>query len=672
MLITAGHLLQAWQHLAPKLDIHSGDENELGHIQLNPQAWCGELAQKIASGKYQYQPLHPIALPKKNGGHRLLLVPCLTDRLVQSALAQILSKQLDSSFSEHSYAYRPGKSVLLACESLRYKMLQPGTDWVLDCDIADCFDSINHHALQLLLKERGIWTNQTAWHLRQLLRSTVHPAPAHGFDGPGSLVRGLPQGSPLSPLLCNLVLDTLDRALSTNGLHFIRYADDFVVLVADHAAAQQAQTLTQNTLGPLGLRLNPEKTHIHPCTQGFDFLGQHFTSSPQSINALATEAVAIPETGPEEDSTPPNTAAPDSPDAPEPPDTPASTTEETPNDPLLRTLYLLEPNTTLDRDSHQIMVLAPGQDPLRIPAERLHQIMAFGSTHITSGAISLCLEMGIPVMLLGARGRQFGLIDPLKIDNLHTQRAQFRVLDQPLQTLAIASAMVQGKIGNHLALLRRWHRHRPPQDGQHTLDLYDSLQRARSKASHAENTESLRGIEGAAAAAYWRALKNLLAPEWKFEGRRKQPPPDPVNSLLSYGYTLMYYNLLTLVAARGLNPYAGFLHSPRNGHHALVSDLMEEFRGPVVDALVIDMVQNGRIKPDEFSWPDGPGEPCMMSVSARRNFVHAFEKKLNSPVRHTRHNLQMDWRRIMDGQVLHLVQTLLGQSPHYLPYTIKP
>jgi CRISP-associated protein Cas1 len=652
MLITAGHLLQAWQHLAPRLDAQSGDEQDLAQIQLNPQAWCGALAQKIASGQHQPLPLHPIALPKKSGGHRLLLVPALTDRLIHSALAQILGEQIDPTFSEHSHAYRPGKSVLLACESLQHKLQQPGTGWVLDADIADCFDQIDHYAVQTLLHQRGLWQNQTAQHLRQYLRSTIAPAPAYGLHGSSSLVRGLPQGSPLSPLLCNLVLDTLDQALQVHDLHFVRYADDFVVLTPDQATAEHVQALVQTTLAPLGLQLNASKTHIRPSAQGFDFLGQHFCTAPEPIPTEAVTSEAKPNPDNATDSTPHE--------------------DDSPNDPLLRTLYLLEPNTTLDRDSHQLMVLAPGQDPLRIPAERLHQVMAFGSTHITSGAISLCLEMGIPVMLLGGRGRYFGLIDPLKIDNLYTQRAQFRALDQPAQCQAISNAMVQGKIGNHLALLRRWHRHRPPADEAHTLDLYDGLHLARSKAGRADNTDSLRGIEGAAAAAYWRALKALLAPEWKFEGRRKQPPPDPVNSLLSYGYTLMYYNLLTLVAARGLNPYAGFLHTPRQGHHALVSDLMEEFRGPIVDALVVDMVQNGRIKPDEFTWPEAAGEPCMMSVSARRNFVHAFEKKLNTPVRHTRYGLHMDWRRIMDGQVLHLVQTLHGQHTTYQPYTIKP
>jgi CRISPR-associated protein Cas1 len=653
VLLTARDLLHAWERLAAKLDTeYGGDDTASEQIQANPQAWCGALAQRIAGGQYQPQPLQPIGVPKKSGGQRLLLVPHMLDRLVHSALAQRLSDQLDAGFSPHSYAYRPGTGVQQACESLRKHLDRNDTGWVLDADILDCFNLVDHQAVIEQLTQHGVWQNQTAWHLRQYLHSQVNPAPQLGLHGPSCLVRGLPQGSPLSPLLCNVVLNVLDQTLQTRGIHFVRYADDFVVLASDQDSITQIRELIQNTLAPLGLQLHPDKTRIQPSAQGFDFLGQHFTP-PEKPQA-------------------PDTSDQPSTEAEQPPPPQAPDKEDAQNDPLLRTLYLLEPHTTLDRESHQLLVLTPEQAPLKIPAERLHQVMAFGSTNITSGAISLCLEMGIPVMLLSGRGRYFGLIDPLKIDNLNTQRAQFRALDLPSQSLTIASSMVQGKLTNQLALLRRWHRHRPPADVEHTKDLYDALQTARRKAAEATSTDSLRGIEGAAAAAYWRAIKALLSPTWKFEGRRRQPPPDPVNSLLSYGYTLMYYNLLTLVAARGLNPYAGFLHTPRSGHHALVSDLMEEFRGPIVDALVMDMVQNGRIKPDEFSWPEGPDEPCSMSVSARRNFVHAFEKKLNAPQRHTRYGLHMDWRRIMDGQVLHLVQTLHGQSHAYQAYTITP
>lgn len=659
MLITPAELLQAWERMrthATKVWRKEIEEIQAEHKARNPQAWCGAFAQRIAAGLHTEQILQPIAIPKNNGGQRILLVPSFEDRLIQSALAQHISDTLDGHFSANSHAYRPSKGVHTACESLREMMTLPHTGWLLDADISDCFDQIDHALVEGLLKQHGLW-DQHANLLQQMLRSSIRAAPALGFAAPCSLVRGLPQGSPLSPVLCNMVLHTLDAALLAQSLNFVRYADDFVVLASSESHAFEVRQLVESVLASIGLRLNDAKTHIRPCSEGFDFLGQRFgneASAPIATAAASqSEPIHVQQTKPE-----PAEAYP------------LEATAEV--DPLLRTLYLLEPNTTLEREGHQLCVIAPGQDPLRVPAERLHQIMAFGATHFTSGAINLCLEMGIPVMLLGAHGRYFGVIDPLKIDNLNVQRAQFRVLDQPSAVLEIARCIVRGKITNQQMMLRRWHRHRPPEDAAHTLELYDSLHLAQSKASRSESIESLRGYEGAAAASYWRAIKALLLPEWKFEGRRRQPPPDPVNALLSYGYTLLYYNILTLLAARGLNPYAGFLHSPRHGHHALVSDMMEEFRSPVVDALVLDCVQNGRIKPGDFTWPENHGEGCFISASARKAFVHAFEKKLNTPVRHAHYDLKMDWRRILDGQVLHLVQVLLGKNAAYLPYIIKP
>jgi RNA-directed DNA polymerase len=189
VLITPSELLNAWQRLATKLDTeYGGDDTDFAHIQANPQAWCGGLAQRIAIGEYQPQALQPIAINKKSGGQRILLVPPLVDRLVHSALAHRLSNQLDARFSAHSYAYRPGTGVLQACESLRTKMDLADTGWVLDADILDCFDLIDHHAVVAQLNKHGLWQNQTAWHLRQYLRSSVNSAPNLGLHGPSCLV----------------------------------------------------------------------------------------------------------------------------------------------------------------------------------------------------------------------------------------------------------------------------------------------------------------------------------------------------------------------------------------------------------------------------------------------------------------------------------------------------
>ncbi|WP_127803963.1 CRISPR-associated endonuclease Cas1 [Hydrogenophaga sp. NH-16] len=661
--INAADLLQAWEGMLGRIEKQETNRDVLRQWQDNPQAVCGELSAQLKSGAYRQAPLQPMGLPRKGGGVRVLLVPQLADRVVQAALARKLSTHLDPRFHPSSFAYRPGRGAQQACALLRTHLSHTSDRFVLHADIANCFDDIDHDALIKQLALLGLWKNQTAWLLRQFLRSLLQASPSLGLQGISCLYRGLPQGSPLSPLLSNVVLDTLDRALANQKVSFVRYADDFIVVAETRAKLQSASDAATHALTRLGLALNPKKTGFLDTRESFTFLGQRFQLADKS--PLESPATTTAPTSQMPTSLGQSVAGHKERNA-------FLDDEETEsNDPLLRTLYLLEPNTTLDRDAHQLLVLAPGQDPLKIPGERLHQVMSFGATHITSGAISLCLEMGIPVMLLAGRGRHFGVIDPLKIDNLNTQRAQFRVLDQPEQSICFAKGMIEGKLANQLALLRRWHRHRPPSDPDAIRELYDGQHMARRNALRATSAGSLRGIEGAAASTYWRAIRALLAPEWKFDGRRRQPPPDPVNSLLSYGYTLLYYNLLTLVSSRGLNPYAGFYHAPRSGHHALVSDLMEEFRGPVVDALVMDMVQNGRIKPDEFTWPEDRGEACLMSVSARRRFIHALEKKLNTPQRHAAHGLWMDWRRIMDGQILHLVQVLHGSSSRYQPYIIK-
>jgi len=248
------------------------------------------------------------------------------------------------------------------------------------------------------------------------------------------------------------------------------------------------------------------------------------------------------------------------------------------------------------------------------------------------------------------------------------QREQFRTFDDEPRCLQLACAFVQGKIANSLCMLRRWVRHRPLPGAD---DVLDRMRLAQARAGRVSNVAELRGVEGAAAAAYWQALGELLPQKWRFAGRKRQPAPDPVNSMLSYGYTVLYYNVLTLIMARGLNPHLGFMHRPGRGHHALASDLMEEFRAPVVDALVFDMAANRRVELDDFSWPEAADEPCLMSAQARRKLINAFERKMNSTLEHPQFGVVLDYRRVIDGQVLQLVNVLHGQAASYIPFVMR-
>lgn len=684
---------------------------------------AGFLLAQLRAGTYRFAPLHPLALGKPDGSKRELLVPPPLDRAVQGAAAQWLAQTLDRHFASASHGYRPGRGVQTAQQALNDAINAQPDAVVLDADIERCFDEITHESVIAALRGQELWGGKLAWVIRSCLRAEVR---AESAARPAyCLVRGLPQGSPLSPVLANLVLDGLDRALMLAGFNHVRYADDFVVICRDDAAARTAWQVCDAALRPLGLRLKATKTRIVPIRDGFAFLGLQFNATATDRHRCAdtdaaegtgnaaddaTDAARSPPMHTTEIAWPAVPSAPDQPvvngpgsntlgrpptlDAgdggaegerePDPDGEHNTEPDADATEPLLRTLYLLEPRTTLERDGDSFRVTALGQPATAIPATRLHQIFCFGEVNLSSGAIALALEQAVPIMLLGGRGRYFGVLDTIRNDNLDITRAQYRLLDDDVARLGLARAMLRGKLGNSLALMRRLARTRPefaaqlPAFARSTADAVAELRGA-------DSASQMMGIEGAHAARYFDLWRVLLPPQWGFAGRKRQPPPDPVNSLLSYGYTLLYYNLLTLVLARGLQPHLGVLHSPRSGHHALVSDLMEEFRAPAVDALVLDLILNRKVKPDGFAWPDNAHGPCLMAAQTRRRFIEAFERKLNgnqadaapgdggngdvaNVARSPRQRL--DLRRRLDIQTLQLTAVLRGHAADYEPYRL--
>ena len=170
---------------------------------------------------------------------------------------------------------------------------------------------------------------------------------------------------------------------------------------------------------------------------------------------------------------------------------------------------------------------------------------------------------------------------------------------------------------------------------------------------------------------YFEGLRMLLSADWKFDKRVRRPPTDPINSMLSYGYTLLFYNLYALIRARGLNVHVGFLHPLRSGHPALVSDMIEEFRSLVVDALVLSLVLNNRLSPADFVMPETVGGPCLLSDSARKKYILAFEAKMNATVTHPASGMHLDYRRCMDQQVQMMASVVRGKRARYTPMVLR-
>ncbi len=276
---------------------------------------------------------------------------------------------------------------------------------------------------------------------------------------------------------------------------------------------------------------------------------------------------------------------------------------------------------TVRHDRDTLLLEAPDQPQRRIPVNLLDQVIVHGNPHIEVGVWRLLASRNVPALLLPVRGRQEPAILATGLATaLPLRRLQHRCADRPAARRHIAAWLLRAKLEGYGLPLAAW-----PEAVR--ADCESQRRQALERLDQATDPTALLGIEGAFANAWFGLLARQLPAAWRFTGRNRRPPRDPVNALLSLGYTLLGAEVRHVLLGEGLDPALGFLHEDHPGRDSLVLDLVEPFRGGV-DRFVLELLTH--LRPDDFSHSQADG--CRLRKAARQTFYdHWAERRENWP-----------------------------------------
>lgn len=330
----------------------------------------------------------------------------------------------------------------------------------------------------------------------------------------------------------------------------------------------------------------------------------------------------------------------------------------------MSTIYVTEVGSVV-RISSRHIVITKGKDRLlQMPLIKVDRLLLFGNIQVTAQAIGVLLDEGIEVCYLNSFGKFKGKLQPAEAKNVLLRVAQYeRFLDDEFQ-LNMAKNIVNGKIQNGIALIKRYQRNYSTVDFSKELE---SIENALHKLPDQQSVDQVMGIEGISTAIYFKAFGKMFRKELRFEKRTRRPPKDPVNAILSFGYTFLTNEIFSLTTAHGLDPYIGFLHGLSYGRPSLVLDIVEEFRHPFIDRFTLNLFNNEILTSHDFEPVENKG--VYLTKDARARFFEQYESRVQDSFQIPGSQTETSFKKLFKKQV-HLMAQAILKNENYEPFKI--
>jgi CRISPR-associated protein Cas1 len=539
---------------------------------FNEEKYAEELFEQIENYTYTASPNTAFLIKKKNGVDRMVEQLDFRDLIVQQYILKTISEVFDRMFEESSLGFRKGISRQKSVDMVQ-AAISEGYQYVIESDIEDFFPSVDLNILERLLNS---YIPQNDICLKSLIQKSVR----NGYVLKGKYyerIKGLAQGSPLSPILANLYLDSFDEQIRQWDVKMIRYADDFIILAKTKEEAENVLSRTETFLSELGLKIKKGKTSIRHIKDGFQFLGMRFERSEVRVE-------------PEEEIKR-----------------------------LKKPLYITEPYLFLSLNGDAVDIKKDRIVIETIPFRRISEIMVMEKTVFSTAFVSKCTENNIPFTIALNTGYYVTTIKPDSkryYDISFEQGRRYSSLTDT-EILSIAKEFAAGKINNYISFFKQ----------KYVKDqnlFIGELERVVKYIYQAGGLNEVRGYEGSTAKKIYQRLNDYIDDTSFHILKRDRKNPDRINSLLNFGYYLLFSRINATVRAAGLNPYLGFLHNPEDNYESFVCDIEELFR-PRIDRLVIRLINLKAITKEDFTETE---RGFYLKKEAVKSFLNQYEAEM--------------------------------------------